>query len=526
MRVRKTLLGVLTGALATTALWVGAAPAHAAYTADPDDTTFTPAAADLVGVGSDTIQHTLKLLADAWNSQSPAPAFKVATYAATGGGTLPAIGDVTRPNGSGAGKAQLWNPSNPAVDFARASSSLSTGDSSETSAGLQQIPFALDTLRVAVSNLTASHAPATLTGAQILSIYKGEVTNWSQVGGTDGAIKPALPQAGSGTLSFFEAQLKALNGGNAVTYPATLVRVQAHDDTLIKNDPNIIAPFSEGRAGLLGGTVKLLSNSANGGWDAKRALYDVVRQSDVSSSSVQAFFGSGGFVCSDGAQALIAASGFKQLARPADGGVCGVQTQTATTNFALNGDKSPITTTTTLTGKSTGAGKATLTAHVAAASAAQGTVSFFEGDTAVASNIPVIGGVATATLSGLEPGEHSYTASFSPTIGTLYQASDSASSAVTVKTTSSLTENFPSKVAKGDKAKGTITVVLDGVDAKATGKVTVKNGSKKVGSGELNNGKVTLTLAALPKGKNDLVAKWGGDANGVAAKLSFAITQK
>lgn len=526
MRVRTTLLGVLTGALATTALWVGTAPAHAAYTADPDDTTFTPVEADLVGVGSDTIQHTLKLLADAWNSQSPAPTFKVATYAATGGGTIPAIGDVTRPNGSGSGKAQLWNPSNPAVDFARASSSLSTGASSETSAGLQQIPFALDTLRMAVSNSTPSHAPASLTGAQILSIYKGEVTNWSQLGGQNGAIVPAIPQAGSGTRSFFESQLKALNGGNAVTYPATLLTVQEHDDALIKNNADVVAPFSVGRAGLLGGTVKLLAGTANGGWDAKRALYDVVRQADVSSPSVQAFFGSDGFVCSDGAQALIEASGFEQLARPADGGVCGVQTQVATSNFTLNGAHDPVSTSTTVAGKSTAAGRVTLTATVASTPVADGTVTFFEGDNAVQSNIPVVGGVATATLSGQTPGAHTYTAEFSPTIGTLYQPSSASAVDVTVRTSATIAETFPSKVAKGARAKGTVTVTLADVDATATGKVTVKRGAKTVGSGTLKGGKVTITLDALPAGKNSLVVKWAGDKNGVAAKKSFTITQK
>ena len=50
----------------------------------------------------------------------------------------------------------------------------------------------------------------------MVDIYKGDVTNWNQVGGTAGVIKPLIPQAGSGTRSFFVAQLKAANGGVAV----------------------------------------------------------------------------------------------------------------------------------------------------------------------------------------------------------------------------------------------------------------------------------------------------------------------
>ncbi|NHA00348.1 hypothetical protein G5V59_10145 [Nocardioides sp. W3-2-3] len=61
-------------------------------------------------------------------------------------------------------------------------------------------------LSMAVSKNVVSNAPATLTPAQIVGIYKGEITNWSQVGGTAGVIAPKIPQGGSGTRSFFVAQ--------------------------------------------------------------------------------------------------------------------------------------------------------------------------------------------------------------------------------------------------------------------------------------------------------------------------------
>src|SRR5262245_32143512 len=281
MRVRTTISGLVTATLAASALTLAVAvPAHAA---DPDDATFAPVAGDLIGVGSDTSQHAVHVLAEgvgSWGAQTPAPAFKIASFAATGGGTiaLPS-GAIPRPNGSGAGKALLFGASNNTdIDFARSSSAQSA---TETGAGLQSFPFALDTLAMAVSNSVPSNAPASLTPAQIVGIYSGTITDWSAVGGTAGTIAPKIPQAGSGTRSFFTAQLQAMNGGVAVTLAGTVAEVQEHDDTPIKNDANAIAPFSVGRAGLLGTTLRI-----ENGWKADRALYNVVRGADLGRADI------------------------------------------------------------------------------------------------------------------------------------------------------------------------------------------------------------------------------------------------
>ena len=79
---------------------------------------------------------------------------------------------------------------NADIDFARSSSAQSAG---ETADGLQSFPFAVDTLVMVKSGNVASHAPAQPDPAQIVDIYKGTVTNWSQVGGTAGVIKPLDP---------------------------------------------------------------------------------------------------------------------------------------------------------------------------------------------------------------------------------------------------------------------------------------------------------------------------------------------
>lgn len=514
MYARKLLAATVTAAVTASALALTAGSASAAV--DPNDTTFTPVAGDLIAVGSDTTQGALKLLAESFNAQTPAPAFRVATFAATGGGqiTLPG-GAINRPNGSGSGKALLYGATNNTdVDFARSSSAQSP---TETSAGLQSFPFALDTLTMVVSNSVPSNAPTTLTTAQIVEIYKGNITNWNQIpGGTAGTIAPKTPQPGSGTRSFWDSQLKIMNGGVTVTYGASVQEVQEHDDTDIKNDANAIAPFSVGRAELLGTTLRL-----EDGYKADRAVYNVVRGADVGLPDVLSVLGQDGFFCSIEARPLIEQAGFLQLATPEFGGVCGEQTQSATSNFTLN---ERVVTTTTLTVTSPSARTARLAAVVTGSTSPQGTVSFFDGETPLTANVPLTSGQAVTTLSNVTPGAHTYRAVFTPAADSFFDPSEDTGTG-TVKTTSKISETFPAKIVAGKRAKGTITVVLTGISAKATGLVKVKKGAKTLASKALVGGKVTITLPKLKNGLNTLKIVWGGNGVAVGSTKTFTIKQ-
>lgn len=512
MYARTLLAASVTAALTCSAVALTAGSASAAV--DADDTTFTAVATDLIGVGSDTSQRTLKLLADGWNAGSPAPTFKIATFAATGAGTIPLpTAPVNRPNGSGAGKSTLYGAGNNLdIDFARSSSAIS---SAEASAGLQAFPFALDTLVMAVSKSMPSNAPTALTEAQIVGIYNGTFTNWNQLNGTVGVIAPKIPQAGSGTRSFFVAQLKRMNSGVDVALAGSVVEVQEHDDATIKNDPNAVAPFSEGRAGLLGPTLRL-----EGGFRADRALYNVVRGADVGNAGVLSVFGKGGYACSTDARPLIEASGFKQLATADFGGVCGDPTNLATSNFTLN---QRVVTTTNLAVTSTSARTARLVATVTGSTSPAGTVTFFEGETPVASNVPLTSGQAVATLAGVTPGAHTYRAVFTPQEGSFFDTSEDEGTG-SVKTSSKVAESFAATAKAGTRAKGTITVTLAGIASKATGVVRVLKGSKVLASKTLVGGKAVIKLPKLNKGVNKLKVVWGG--NGVAAGSSKAFTIK
>ena len=504
MSVRRLFAGVVTTSVVA-ASWAVVAPASA-------DPSFTPTAADVIGVGSDTSQDALTYLADGRDGVAGYNAGRstgrLASYNATGGGniTLPS-GSIARPNGSGAGKKLLYGSGNNTdVDFARSSSAI---DATEKSAGLFAFPFAKDTLALATAKTT--NAPASISAADMVKIYNGTVTDWSQLGGAAGAIVPMIPQTGSGTRSFFTDQLKAANGGNPVVLTGSVREVQEHDATPIQGNANAVAPFSTGRNTVAGSPLRI-----EGGFVASRALYNVVRQADVAKPEITSIFGESGFVCSAAAKPLITKAGFEQLLPRGQGGVCGVPTQDPTTNLATQ----QVATTTTVTGASTTPGALALTATVGGASAPDGIVSFFlDGAAAPAASAPLTGGKATRTLSGVAAGSHTVVARYTPSANSLFLPSASAATPVTVtatappappappavvKATSKIAETFASKVKRGKKAAGVVSVTTSVAGRTATGQVLVKLGKKVVGKATLRNGKAALKLKGLRKGKNKL----------------------
>jgi|tagenome__1003787_1003787.scaffolds.fasta_scaffold20935074_1 ABC-type phosphate transport system substrate-binding protein len=516
MLARKLFTGMATVAVSVTALALTSGPASAAF-ADPDDTndiTVPGATTDLIGVGSDTTQHAVKLLADAYNATSPAA--KIVSWSATGGGNipLPDASSIARPINSGNGKTLLYNPSNANIDFARSSSAENTA---EQNAGLQSFPFAVDTLEMVKSGNVASHAPASLTIQQILGIYTGTITNWNQVGGTAGVIKPLRPNDGSGTLSFFTAQLVAANGGAPVVFAGSVTSVQEHDPAPIESDADAIAPFSLAKQKTLANPARI---AAEPGFTADRAVYNVVRGADVGRADVLAAFGSNGFVCSAAGKTQIEAAGFRQLLPPAKGGVCGQPTNQATSNLATQ----QVATTTTVTVTSASGSSARITAAVkgAGTNPSDGTVAFFEGSTQLASGVPLISGQA-ARIQATTSGTHSYRAVYTPAANSVFLGSEGSGTGTVSKAASTIKTDFPKSVTLGKKIKGTVTVTLSGSSSKATGTVKVMNGKKVVGTGTLKNGVAKIKLKLTKAGTYKLVASWGGDASGNDSSAKFKV---
>lgn len=572
MSVRKLIAGLsATVLVASTGALLAASPAQA-------EPSFTPDANDIVGVGSDTTMHAMHFIAEGveidgvqypgYNdliAPNPADA-QLVSFDAFGervvdscpevpvsmrpahpvaGEVVPCLmlragsPDLWRPNGSGNGKKTLFQPmtgpgadpntksddisvgdsnGNPDVNFARSSAPI-TG-SSEIAANIWAFPFAFDGFKPGV-RAAGTNAPATISPQDFLKIYKGEITNWNQIGGRDGVIKPLIPQPGSGTYQVFDTSMKALNGGDAAwNKNPNSEFAQEHDDTLVKDNPNAVAPFSTGRAKAFATTVKILVDS----WSVDRALFNVVRNADLDEAFVADLFATGGFLCSADAQPLIEASGFQQLAPPALGGICGEATQGTPTNFTVSPDRS---TSTVMQATSPAAGAAKLTATInEGKQAVEGSVEFTDADTDVSlGTVAVTARQAVLTVKGVSPGAHRYQATFTPA-DEVFAPSESQEISLVVKTTSSISEGFPAAVAAGKRATGRITVALANVSEAATGAIRVKLGRKVVGKGTLTGGKVTVKLASLPQGMNRLTAIYLGDFRSVPSKKRFTIRQR
>jgi len=121
----------------------------------------------------------------------------------------PGAGEVVAPNGSGAGRDALkasFLAGDGCIDIARSSGTprpIGSG-AGQDPAEFEYYAFALDA--VGWSSASGS-APSNLTLAQLQGIYNCTFTNFNQVGGANQAIQRYWPQAGSGTRSFFQAEV-------------------------------------------------------------------------------------------------------------------------------------------------------------------------------------------------------------------------------------------------------------------------------------------------------------------------------
>lgn len=225
----RALRSVVLAGVAVAALAVGTGAALA----DPSS---TPPVSSIVAVGSDTIQY----LADQWSTDynATSPTSKFYSWDAVNPSTgLPADTietkndtncSITRPNGSGAGVAQLelkkqtTGNADYCVDLARMSRNIKTSDGT----GIASVLFAKDLITYSIYN--GGNGVTNLTDAQLTAIFSCNAqllsssnpnapVTWKEVGGTStDAIIPVLPQASSGTRQQWLADI-------AVTTPGTCV---------------------------------------------------------------------------------------------------------------------------------------------------------------------------------------------------------------------------------------------------------------------------------------------------------------
>lgn len=268
---------------------------------------FAVSANDIVGVGSDTTQFLGNAQAfgrgTAAGYNATNPTRKVTSWDAFQPGTNPPVAHdpitirpgvtITRPNGSSEGINELKKAGSQ-VDYARSSRGPRDGDQ-----GLLFLPVALDGLKYATA--TSSSVPDGLDEAALRNIYLCG----------NPAIKPLLPQGGSGTRSYFLGQVGLTEADIAGS--ACITEVQEHAFAPIAADSTAVAPFSTARFNTDGAGTGVKLNDT--GFSKERKVYNVVRYSEVTDgvpAELQAYFGDGslgsGWVCgTDGAAARDAA---------------------------------------------------------------------------------------------------------------------------------------------------------------------------------------------------------------------------
>lgn len=238
-KLSKLIAGVATMAAAA-ALVAGTVTTASAAPKDPPNRV-TPAAYDVVGVGSDTTEYVMDAFSVGYNKtvkvhnatnpffysydalplgkNVPSPAYKITPKAG--------CATIARPDGSSAGITALGESQTikykggvyPCLDFARSSRARKTTDPGVKPGGDVFVTFAKDAITWAARSAAkgGTDAPKSLNLTQLKAIFTCKDTNWAQVGGKSGAIKVFLPQAGSGTLSTWETDMGITTVGSCVS---------------------------------------------------------------------------------------------------------------------------------------------------------------------------------------------------------------------------------------------------------------------------------------------------------------------
>ena len=167
--------------------------------------TFTTASAGMIQVkGSDTIINLVQKQAEVYMQKNPS-----AKIAVTGGG-------------SGTGIAALLNGKCGIANSSRAINPKEMETAVSNNVNPSRIVIAIDGLSVVVN---AENPVTSLTMDQVGAIYRGEIKNWSKVGGADMPITLYGRQSNSGTYGFFRemvlkgeyaSSMNSMNGNSQI----------------------------------------------------------------------------------------------------------------------------------------------------------------------------------------------------------------------------------------------------------------------------------------------------------------------
>jgi hypothetical protein len=521
--------------------------------------------AELVGLGSDTTMDVMDGISLALGDVSPTDTrLKLASYKAIGSADVVVSADgiaIPRANGSSAGRDALRiaigqiNSGSVAIapdelGKSRAATSPTTaqlagkfhyarsssGPSGAAANGVvTYVPFGLDNMTYATAPLNITKIPsdipvgtaANTSEVSLMNIYKGNITRVitdsttgdfiklaapsyvPAAGETSNTIRAYVPQAGSGTRSFWNSTVGINDAGiTNGTFPAkdvtpTGVTVQEHDGTAVATDPYALVGFSISQwvaqtngvapkrtAGAIlrsiGGLEPIVvSNGVYATaptWSAiKRAVYNIVPtaliNSDEENAYTRAFRGTNSLVCQ--AKDVILKFGYGLLSYTGVDAELGETTggnATICGNItAANRVYAPSASTVTLGAPvvASNGSSATVTATVASNGNQGGTVTLFSGfgtDTqaVVASGVVAKGATTvdiTVTNTTTAAFEKTVTAQFVPVLSGVGVSSSTTTATIT------LAAPAPIKTATS-VSFGAATVASNGLSASFTATIT------------------------------------------------------
>ena len=230
--------------------------------------------------GSTSMQKVINALGEAFMEDTGANF----TYNATGSGTgIKAVKDGT-------------------CDIGLSSRYLKDSEKAE---GLKETILAIDGIAIIVHT---DNSVADLTVEQIAAIFKGEITNWSEVGGKDGEIVCIGREESSGTRNGFES---ITDTEDACVYRQELTSNGAVL-TAVAENPNAIGYVSLSsvkdivKAISVGGVVPREATIKDGSYAVQRPFVLVTKEGVALGETAQAFFD---FATSSAANEIITAAG-------------------------------------------------------------------------------------------------------------------------------------------------------------------------------------------------------------------------
>ena len=186
------------------------------------------------------------------------------------------------PTGSGAG---ITGATDKTLDIGLSSRALKDDEKAD----VEGTTIALDGIAIIVNNASKVED---LTVDQLKQMFTGEITNWSEVGGDDGAIVLLGREAGSGTRDGFES---IVDVKDSCKYAQELTATGAVISAVEAN------PLAIGYASLsaVGDTVKMVTVGGvecseetvkDGSYEVQRPFVFVTNKSVTLSEQAQAFF--------------------------------------------------------------------------------------------------------------------------------------------------------------------------------------------------------------------------------------------